>query len=50
MAQHVKLSANTYTKVYHWYQHRPWQRGSSENINRMIRLYLPKCTDLSIYS
>jgi transposase, IS30 family len=50
MAQHVQLSANTGVHVYFCDPHSPWQRGTCENTNHLLRQYLPKGEDLSIYS
>jgi IS30 family transposase len=50
MAQHVKISASTDMDVYFCDPHSPWQRGSNENMNGLLRQYFPKGTDLSIYS
>ena len=50
MSMHKKLSKQTGTAVYFCDPHRPWQRDSNENMNGLVRQYLPKGTDLSIYS
>ena len=50
MAQHPVMSKNLKMNIYFADPHSPWQRGSSENINGLIRQYLPKGEDLSLYS
>jgi IS30 family transposase len=50
MAQHPVMSRNLKMNIYFADPHSPWQRGSSENINGLIRQYLPKGEDLSLYS
>ena len=50
MAQHPIMSKNLNIDIYFADPHAPWQRGSSENINGLIRQYLPKGEDLSKYS
>jgi IS30 family transposase len=49
MTNHVQIAQATGLEIYFCDPHSPWQRGSNENTNGLLRQYFPKATDLSLY-
>jgi IS30 family transposase len=50
MAQHKSFTVDTNVKVYFCDPQSPWQRGTNENTNGLLRQYFPRKTDLAGYS
>ncbi len=50
LAQHKRVAIDTKVQVYFYDPQSPWQRGTNENTNGLLRQYFTKVTNLSCYS